>query len=333
MTNIVKNEDYVYPICVIGGGAAGVMATLRCVLNNDETILFPGNKHHRRRSRAFWVSKVENMPGYLHYSKGIDHPNRDTLNWLINSEFKEKFHYHKNLGAKSITKLKSGLFEIVDDNDVKYLSQYVILCTGVMDVQPKINGTIKPILPFANVQLADYCLRCDGHHVFQKDTSIIFDGNDGGAWVSIMLMERYNCPSMSLISNGAKINISEKVMSLLNKHNVSIIDKEIIEVNGKAKDHHLESFVFKDESVLKTDICFISLGMIVYNDLAKNLSASLDDRGFVITNEKGLTSVENFFVAGDLRAGIKKQIYTAWDSAVDSADQINSMIRMSNRNY
>ena len=42
---------------------------------------------------------------------------------------------------------------------------------------------------------------------------------------------------------------------------------------------------------------------------------------------KGKTSIERLYVAGDLRANAKLQIYTAWEHAVDSADSINALIR------
>ena len=71
--------------------------------------------------------------------------------------------------------------------------------------------------------------------------------------------------------------------------------------------------------------------MIVYNELAKMLCANLDQRGFVLTDNKGKSSVEGLYIAGDLRANTKKQIYTAWDCAVDSADDINILIRRKKR--
>ena len=71
--------------------------------------------------------------------------------------------------------------------------------------------------------------------------------------------------------------------------------------------------------------------MIVYNELAKGLGAKTDERGFVVTNNRGETNIPKLYAAGDLRAGIKKQIYTAWDSAVDACDDINTKIRRENR--
>jgi thioredoxin reductase (NADPH) len=64
---------------VIGGGAAGVMAALRGTLNNKQVLFFPGSPKNKKKSRAQWVSKVENMPGYSQYKKGIVQPHMETI--------------------------------------------------------------------------------------------------------------------------------------------------------------------------------------------------------------------------------------------------------------
>ncbi len=315
----------IYPIAVIGGGSSGTMAVLRCVLNNDETLFFPGNRSHLKRSRAFWVSKIENMPGHFNYKRAITEPNQETYLWLKQSCFANKFHWNKNIGIKKIIK-KSNIFELIDDNGKSYLVEYIILCTGIMDVQPCINDSIKPILPYANVQLADYCIRCDGHHTYKKDTAVI-GYTDQAAWVAIMLYERYKNPSMSILLNGEKSEFKEETKRLLNKYCISVFNKKITDISGDAKANVLKSLIFADSSYLNLQIVFISLGVIVYNNLALDLNAKLDNGGFVITDQKGESSINNLFIAGDLRAGTKKQVYTAWDSAVDAADAINARIR------
>ena len=71
--------------------------------------------------------------------------------------------------------------------------------------------------------------------------------------------------------------------------------------------------------------------MLVYNELAKQLGAELDDRGFVKADESGLTSVAGLYVAGDLKANTRKQIYTAWDHAVSAVNAINQKLRTEKR--
>lgn len=319
----------IYDVAVIGGGSAGVMAALRVVLNNDECLFFPGSPKHKKKSRAFWVTKVENMPAHLPFKKGIEEPNKISLEWLAESEFSSRLHWKKNCGVEKITKDADGFFTLTDNKNESYRAQFVILATGVMDVQPEIGSSIAPIFDYANVQLADYCLRCDGHHILGKKTGVI--GHSLGAiWVAIMLYERYTPPAMTLFTNGEEPEFDADTKKLFDLYKIKIEKSKIETINGNPANKELKSFSLKSGEV-EVEIVFISLGMIVYNELAKMLSASLDSRGFVQTDSKGKSSVDGFYVAGDVRANTKKQIYTAWDGAVDSADEINMKLRVQKR--
>ncbi|MDD4973687.1 MAG: NAD(P)/FAD-dependent oxidoreductase [Bacteriovorax sp.] len=319
----------IYDVAVIGGGSAGVMAAIRTVLNNDECLLFPGTPLNKKRSRAFWVSAVENMPAHLSYKKGIEEPNKISLDWLAQGPFSSKFNWQKNRGIIKISKAADGIFTLVDDKEFQYKARYVILCTGVMDVQPHINGSINPIFQYANIQLVDYCLRCDGHHVLGKKVAIL-GHTTGAAWVGIMLHERYDVPLMTVLTNGEEAQFDQEATDLMNRYGFKIVTEKIEGIIGDAKNKKLESFKTTNHTIY-ADYAFVGLGMIVYNELAKMLEANIDQRGFVITDAKGKTSVDGLYVAGDLRANVKKQIYTAWDTAVDSADEINMLIRRKKR--
>lgn len=325
-----NRENKVFDIAVIGGGAAGVMATLRGVLNNDDVLLFPGSAKDKKKSRASWVYKVENMPGYHEYKKGIMDPNKMTLQWLEESEFQDKFTNLTGQGVTEITK-DGDLFLLKSSKGEDYKAKYVVVCTGIMDVQPHFQGEIKQIFPYANAQTVDYCLRCDGHHVKDKHTSII-GHTSGAAWVAIMLKERYDTPSMSILTNGKTPEFSDEVKELIDLYKIEVFDSEIVEVMGDKKSGQIQGYKFKSGRSIETAFSFVSLGTIVYNDLVKSLGGELDDRGYVVTNGKGMTNIENLYVAGDLRANVKKQIYTAWDTAVDSLDDINAKIRREKRN-
>jgi thioredoxin reductase (NADPH) len=198
-----------------------------------------------------------------------------------------------------------------------------------MDVQPYINGSIEPIFPYANIQLVDYCLRCDGHHVLGKKVAII-GHTTAAAWVGIMLYERYGCQEMAILTNGEKSEFDSESQRLIDRYGFKVVTEKIEKIIGDPKNKILESFKTSNCTVC-ADYAFVALGMIVYNELAKMLGAGLDQRGFVITNSSGKSSVDGLYVAGDLRANTKKQIYTAWDTAVDSADEINMMIRRKKR--
>jgi len=320
---------FVYDISIVGAGAAGMMSALRAVLNNDKVLLFGGDAGDKKRSRAQWVGKVDNIPGYSIYKKGVLDPNRETLKFIKEGAFSENLTHLSNIGVTGIDK-DSDLFIITGTDGESYHSKYVILATGVMDVQPKIEGTIKTIFPYANVQSVDYCIRCDGHHVLGKETAIIGDG-ESAAWIAILLKERYNPPNLTILTDGKQPQYSDKIKKLLELYHIDVRTDGLDGVQGEKKDGVLKGFSFCDGTFLPVDFAFISLGMLVYNELAQFLGTETDERGFVVTNNLGESSVEGVYVAGDLRANTKKQIYTAWDTAVDAADDINNKLRSEKR--
>lgn len=307
-----------------------MMGALRGVLNNDKVLMFGGSAKDKKRSRAQWVGKVENIPGFSIYKKGVNDPNRETLSFIENSPFAENLTFLKSVGVEAIEKNGDDVFEIKASDGETYLSNYVVLATGVMDVQPEIEGTIKTIFPYANVQSVDYCIRCDGHHVLGKETAII-GHEESAAWIAILLHERYRPPHITVLTDGKEPKFSEKVLELLDLYRIEVKTGGLDGVRGDEKTGKLEGFVMCDGTIHPVDFAFVSLGMLVYNKLADELGALKDERGFITTNEKGESSVSKLYVAGDLRANTKKQIYTAWDTAVDSLDDINNKLRAEKR--
>jgi thioredoxin reductase (NADPH) len=305
------------------------MSVLRTVLNNDDCLFFPGNPKNKKHSRAMWVKKVENMPSHLQYKRGIEEPNAETLKWILESDFKDKLTLNKNTGVMSLKK-ENDIFHIIDSKNNLHYAKFVILCTGVMDVQPEIQGSIEEVFDFANAQTIDYCLICDGHHSLNKDVSVIGHSN-GAAWVSIMLYERYKPKSMNILTNGKRPEFELDTKKLIESYGIRVVESPIESINGEDKGQILRSFTLQDKTQVKTDLCFISLGMIIYNELAKEVGADLDERGFVKTTDSGETTIPGLYVAGDLRANAKKQIYTAWDHAVNAANAINMKLRASRR--
>ncbi len=328
MMNATKAKNkYIAPTtAVIGAGAAGVMAALRGILNNDRVLLFAGNAKDKKKSRAQWVRKVENVPGLLAYRNGIKDPNKETIEFIQESPFAHNFDFKKNQSVVDIELLSDGKFKLFDDKGETYLVDHVVLATGVMDVQPEIEGTIKTIFPYANVQAVDYCIRCDGHHTYEKEVAVIGQG-EGAAWVAILLYERYQPFNMTILTDGHEANYSAEVQELLDLYHIDVETRGIDGIKGNKAKGELEGFYFCDGSYVPADFAFISLGMLVYNKLAQQLGVEVDERGFVVTNDQGESSISNFYIAGDLRANTKKQIYTAWDTAVDAMDNINRKTR------
>lgn len=320
----------IFDVAIIGSGAAGSMASLRSVLNNRRTIVFHGDKTTAKKSRALWVDKVVNMPLMFDKRKAIKHSSEETFKWIKDDKYFSKKFTEIKEAVSSIEKQPDGIFKLIAAKEI-YLAKYVVLCTGIMDVQPEINGSIKPIFPFANNGFIDYCVRCDGHKVIGKVAATIGHTATAG-WVATLLHERYQAPEIKIFTHNKSPEFLEEkdLMELIRAYKIKIIEGEIIELVGDPK-KSLKAFKIRqpDASIKeeKVEIAFPMLGQIAYNELAKQLGAEINNRGNIITNEKGETNISGFYVAGDLRAGKKYQIYTAWDMAVDSVDDIDSKLR------
>lgn len=316
-------EDHIYPIAVIGAGAGGTMATKRAVLNNREVLLFSGAKKDMKRSRGNWVKKVDNVPGLESYKRTIVELRDEVLESLVKSPFKKKLFVIKE-SVVSIKK-ENNIFKLKSSSGHTFSARYVIMAMGMMDEQPKINGSIRPVLSYANHQTIAYCLLCDGHRSYKQKT-VILGGSEDAAQAALLVADRYEPAAVTILTNGKKNSILQETQKLLASKKIEVIEEPIVKILGKKKGV-LSGFELKSAKKVPATIGFVFMGIRPNNGLAREIGAKLDDRGLVITDEMSETSIPNLFAVGDLRSNGKKQIYTAWQHALDAVQVIDKRIR------
>lgn len=321
-----EQEKKIHDVAIIGAGGAGQMALLRSVLNHLDTIIFTGDPQTTRRSRATWVAEVDNIPGFFDKKRPISATSREVIGFIEKNDDLKKFLTLEKKIVTSITEDGEGF--LLKSGDESFFARYVVLCTGTMDVQPLINDSIEPIFPYANRGDVLYCIRCDGHKTVGQDVAVI--GHQAGAgWIAVMLKERYQNKKLYILTNGENFDAPDELKTLLAKYGIEIVTESIVSILGDPK-KELTGFDLGTRQI-HVPKAFVALGSIVYNGLAKELGVDLSSREHLITNEKGETSVPGFYAAGDLVQGKKKQVYTAWDMAVDAIDDIDLKIRTEKR--
>jgi len=132
------------------------------------------------------------------------------------------------------------------------------------------------------------------------------------------------------LANGKPLEYTDKWKAIADKYRFQIYEEPIIEILGNPKEG-LKGFKLKGGKRVESTKSVVALGIRSHNKLLLDVGGKVDDRGKAIVNNRFESSVPNFFVVGDLVAGPKMQIYTAWDQAVDAADEINSRLRRSRR--
>lgn len=329
-----ETTHYDHEIAVIGGGAAGVMAYLRAVLNCDHTVLFQGDADTKRRGRGTWVHEVDNIPGMHDMKMPILNTAKSTLNWIKNHEDLKNYGTVIKGRVDRIEPLGEDkgfrLYYTEKKTEKTSLVKAVVLATGITDVQPLINGSLEPVFPFANVGHLLYCLRCDGHQTLGDELSIISSG-DKAVHIAALMQERYGHQNIKILTHGAEPGFSEDIQKLAEAYHMQVYTSEIVEILGDPK-VAMEGFRLANGEVVKTNRSIVALGSIMYNELFKDLpGAELDKDGRILTNAEFETSIPGIFVVGDLAAGTKMQIYTAWEEAVIAAEAINRRFRMEKR--
>ncbi len=317
-------EKKIYPIAIIGAGAAGTMAVKRAVLNNNEVLLFTGAKQARRCSRGNWVRKIDNIPGLGKYERPILELRNEVLQELTQSPLSHNLYVIEE--SVSFIEKDIDFFKLTDGTGRIYCAKYVVMATGIMDEQPRIQGSIDPILKYANGQTIAYCSLCDGHRSFGKKT-VIIGHSESAANIALLLLEKYQLTSMTILTNGKIHEFTPELLKQIQNKNINILEAPIKEVLGNKEQKQLTGFVLENDHAVEADIGFIALGIRPNNQLALQIGAQVDESGLVITDLNGESSIPNLFIAGDLRANSMKQIYTAWQHAVDSIQLINQRIR------
>jgi thioredoxin reductase (NADPH) len=311
-----------FDIAVVGAGGAGQMAMLRAVLNHLRSVVFLGDKDSTRRSRAAWVLTVENIPGMFDKKRPITTTTREAIRFIEGREDLKPFLTTVKRAAVSIEK-KDDRFEI-STGDESYQARFVVLCTGTMDVQPEIGGSIEPIFPYANREEILYCVRCDGHKTVGKPCAVIGHRPIAGR-IAVLLKERYDLPALHVLTHGKPFEGDERLLALMQRYGILVHTGEIVEILGDPK-KKMEGFRVGDSEVHVAH-ALVAMGSIVYNDLAKQLGVELAEDDHIVTDARGETSVSGFYAAGDLVHGKKKQVYTSWDMAVDAVDSVDARIR------
>lgn len=287
-------------------------------------LFFTGAKQERRRSRGNWVRTVDNIPGFSRYSRAVREFSEEAIQELTRSPL----GHNLNLINDSVVSIKKEkeIFSLVDGNGNVYFARYVVLATGVMDEQPHIQGSIRLILRYANAQTIAYCVVCDGHRSFGKKTVVIGHA-ERAAQTALLLSDKYNHQGMTILTNGQPNQFSQESLTRMKAQNIAIKEAPILEIQGDRG--LLKGFELQNGDCIKCEMGFVSLGLRPNNRLALQLGARVDGNGLVMTEINGESSVPNLFVIGDLRANSLKQIYTAWQHAVEVLQTIGRRIRSS----
>lgn len=293
-----------HDIIVIGAGPAGLTAAIYALRANKSVLILEKSSFGGQMT---FSPKIENYPGFLSVS------GTELADSLVEQALSQ--------GAE--VELEEVLSITVNDNGSKtvttdcgeHKANAVIIATGAKHRLLGVKGETDLI-----GNGISFCAVCDGAFHAGKNVAVIGGGNSA-LQEAILLSEV--CKSVTVIQNLDNFTGESRLAdSLMAKENVSAIFgtvvTEFLSENGELTGLIAKNVADGTETKMEFEGVFVAIGLAPDTQIAEGL-AERDQWGYIVSDEKCLTSTDGIFVAGDCRTKGVRQIATAVADGATSA--------------
>lgn len=295
-------ETKVYDVIIIGGGAAGLTASIYAQRDRFDTLIL---EKKTIGGNAFLTEKIENYPGFQNIS-GPD----------LMDKMEEQA---RTYGAKIKTGVEVTDIEckehkfFVKSQTETFIGRSIIIATGSTYRRMYIPGEEELIGSGVH-----FCATCDG--AFYRDREVVVVGGGNSALEEAIFLAGF-CKKVKVVHRSSEFSASktyiEKIPGIANME--TYMDKTSLEFvadeKGVFKGLKVKDNATGEEELVTGDGTFIFIGLIP-NTAVFNEFIDLDERGFIQTNGLAKTSYEGVFAAGDCREGAIAQVAAATGEGV-----------------
>ncbi|MGH7519190.1 MAG: thioredoxin-disulfide reductase [Gemmatimonadales bacterium] len=294
-----------YEVVIIGGGPAGLCAALYAGRGMLKTVLLERGVPGGELLNTEWI---EDYPGFKQI-KGRDLAQAMTEHAL---EFGAEI---RQATVESIIRRDDGRFEVATSAGAVYEAPAVILTAGGTPNKLQVPGEVE-----YTGRGVSYCAVCDG--AFFKGETIAVVGGGDAAVEEADYLTRY-AEKVYVIHRRDEFRASKLLQErLFTNPKIEVIwNHRVVELLGGPSG--LVSIELEDtlngarESLAATG-CFVFIGFAPNTGLVKQHFAH-DPAGYMLTDDRMMSSIPGLFAAGDLRVQLTRQVTTAVGDATTAA--------------
>lgn len=291
----------IYDVMVIGGGPAGMSASLYALRDDKKVLLL----------------EKESIGGQIATSPRVENfPTKETISGTELAD--EMFTQVMNLGVHfeldTITEVRKedDLFALAGTYGT-YYGKTVIIATGVKSLKLNVPGEEE----FSGKGVS-YCATCDGPFFKGQDTAVIGDANSALQYA--LLLSSY-CPNVTLLTLTDKLfgerMLIEKVKAT---PNIKILSN--VQTTAFIGNNDLEKIAYKDLKTgeikeLPVKGAFVAIGKKAQNEIFENFVDL--EKGYILTDDNMQTKTPGMYAAGDCRLKAVKQAITACNDGAIAA--------------
>lgn len=288
---------------VIGGGPAGLNASLVLGRARRKTILFDDNKPRN--------AVTSESHGFM-TRDGI---NPQELKRIAQEELgKYPDVTIEKQRVQNFIK-ENGIFHITSQDGQVFDAKKVILATGFKDVLP----TIDRIHEFYGTSLFS-CPYCDGWELRDRALAVISDN----PWAFHMAKIVSNWTGDLILCTNGKDRISKDEKELLESRGIKVFEDTIRSLDGE--NGQLKTIVFESGQKVLREGGFVTPGWQQATDFGQLLGCKLNDRGGIETDAFKQTNIEGLFACGDTTISGPSQLIIAAGEGVIAASSVNAFL-------
>lgn len=300
--------ENIYDLAILGAGPAGICAAIYAT---------------RAKLNTIWLDKKFVQGGQIVDTYEVD--NYPGLPGITGLDLGEAMAGHAaKLGMKPQRETVRSIeaeqgIKVIRTKKNEYRARAVIIACGATHRHLGIPGEEE-----LSGMGVSYCATCDA--AFFQDRTVVVVGGGNVAVEDAILLSR-TCKKVYLVHRRDELR-AEKILqeSLFACKNVELIWDSIplsIEGMDKVEALKIRNKKTQEESFIETDGVFIAVGIVPGTEKFKDL-VKLDEAGYIVAGEDGLTSEPGIFAAGDIRTKNLRQVVTA---VADGANAVASAQR------
>jgi thioredoxin reductase (NADPH) len=303
----------VFDLAIVGGGPAGLCAAMYAGRGMLKAVLLERGVPGGELLNTEWI---DDYPGFEH---------------ILGRELAQKMADHalrfgadlRQENVESIVRREDGIFELATSSGTTYEAPTVILTAGGTPTKLDVPGEAE----YAGRGVS-YCAVCDG--AFFKGETIAVVGGGDAAVEEADYLTRY-AAKVYVIHRRDEFRASRILQErLFANPKVEVIwNKRVRELIGSPaglQTVELEDTLTGGYLSLPVTGCFIFIGFRPNSGLVKQHFAH-DPGGYMVTDDRMMSSIPGLFAAGDLRVQLTRQITTAVGDATTAAIAVEKYLK------
>lgn len=281
---------------IIGSGPAGLTAALYAARADLNPLVISGNQLGGQISIT---NEVENFPGFPEGTTGPE---------LVDLMQRQAEHFGARILIDEVTKVEfsqGSPFKIETYGD-QFEADAVIVAVGASPKRLGVPGEEEFI-----GKGVSFCATCDGF--FFRDKDVVVVGGGDSAMEEGLFLTKF-AKNVRVIHRRDELRAGELLKRRAMKNDkISFVWDTVVEEiegNGKVERVQMRNVKTDDTSELDTDGVFIFIGHYPNSSLFEG-QLEMDEVGYLVTDDRMMTSVPGVFAAGEIQDPVYRQITTS----------------------